>query len=730
MADVTSPRKRKRPSYLTEDFLESDSEEEAPTSKKKATEKEDYPCCFLCGTGIKTSGKCEITSKIGSSQHTFSEVLNKLFNKEKLPASLIEKDISKGFLCTSCTDLVGDLFRLQHELRGVKNDIVSTFKKAQKIEKRKSQVIETIAEETKVEADEPIKSKVIEESVKQPEKEKPVKEKPVKEKPVKEKPVKEKPAQEKPVKKKPVQVEEEEEIYIIETLKEKKGNKFLVKWENFPEEESTWEPKSSIPDYIVQFYEFDLTRLGTPAPSSVPVDESLDEEVFEVEKILKKRGKGKKIEYLVKWKNYDGPGDDTWEPANTLEAPEIIEMFESELKAIEESEKENELKAKKEKELKLEEEKAKQAEKAELESVTTPINDEVEPINKPVKEKAKKEVKPTKKSKPAPVEEDVYNVEALMEKKGSKYLVKWENWPADQNTWEPKSSIPAFIVEFYEADLTRLGKPAPSEQVVVAEDYEDFEDIDEDEFIVENILDKRSGKKGKTEYLIKWKNYDDNDENNTWEPINNIIEGYKSLIDAFEEKQIADANEQNSKLSSPTTKNIEATEELKEEFEPKPAKVEVPKKKKEPKPAKKAKKPAPVEEDVYIIESLIEKKGSKYLVKWENWPSDQNTWEPKASIPEFIIKFYEEDLTRLGTPAPTEAPVEELEEDYEVEKILEKRVVKKGKIEYMVQWKNFEDPADYTWEPTNNLEAVRDLIEKFEKDLEAKKDVSTIFNMG
>jgi len=702
MDDVTSPRKRKRPSYLTEDFLESEDEEEAPTYKKKATEEEEYPCCFLCGTGIKTSGKCEITSKIGSSQHTFSEVLKKLFSKEKLPASLIEKDTSNGLLCTSCTDLVGDLFRLQHELRGVKNDIVSTFKKAQKLEKRKSQVIEPITEETKVEADIPIKSKVVKESVKQPEKEK-------------------------PAKKKPVQVEPEEEVYIIESLKEKKGNKFLVKWENFPDEECTWEPKSSIPDYIVQFYECDLTRLGTPAPASVPVDESLDEEVFEVEKILKKRGKGKKIEYLVKWKNYDGPGDDTWEPANTLEAPEMIEMFESDLKATEEREKENELKAKKEKELKLKEEKAKQAEKEALENATTSINDEVEPISKPVKEKTKKEVKPTKKSKPAPVEEDVYNVEALMEKKGSKYLVKWENFPADQNTWEPKSSIPAYIVEFYEADLTRLGKPAPSEQVVVAEDYED---IDEDEFIVENILDKRSGKKGKTEYLIKWKNYDDNAENNTWEPVNNIVEGYKTLIDAFEEKLIADTKDKNSKLSSPKTKNIEATEELKEEIETKPAKVEVPKKKKEPKPAKKAKKPAPVEEDVYIIESLIEKKGSKYLVKWENWPSDQNTWEPKASIPEFIIKFYEEDLTRLGSPAPTEAPVEEPEEDYEVEKILEKRVVKKGKIEYMVQWKNFEDPADYTWEPTNNLEAVRDLIDKFEKDLEAKKDVSTIFNMG
>merc|ERR1712218_139799 len=59
-----------------------------------------------------------------------------------------------------------------------------------------------------------------------------------------------------------------------------------------------------------------------------------------------------------------------------------------------------------------------------------------------------------------------------------------------------------------------------------------------------------------------------------------------------------------------------------------------------------------VEEDVYNIESLVKKQGSKYLVKWENFPSDQNTWEPKSSIPKFILKFYEKDPSRLGKPAP------------------------------------------------------------------------------
>ena len=60
------------------------------------------------------------------------------------------------------------------------------------------------------------------------------------------------------------------------------------------------------------------------------------------------------------------------------------------------------------------------------------------------------------------------------------------------------------------------------------------------------------------------------------------------------------------------------------------------------------------------------------------------------------------------------------EDDYEVEKIMDKRVAKKGKVEYLVLWKNFDDPVDYTWEPVNNLEDVKDMVAKFEKEFEGK----------
>merc|ERR1719500_1609780 len=52
-------------------------------------------------------------------------------------------------------------------------------------------------------------------------------------------------------------------------------------------------------------------------------------------------------------------------------------------------------------------------------------------------------------------------------------------------------------------------------------------------------------------------------------------------------------------------------------------------------------------------------------------------------------------------------------EEYEVETIVSKRL-RKGKAEYLVKWKGWEDPDDNTWEPIGNLEC-HELIEDYEK---------------
>jgi len=310
--------------------------------------------------------------------------------------------------------------------------------------------------------------------------------------------------------------------------------------------------------------------------------------------------------------------------------------------------------------------------------------------------------KPEVKKKPS--KEDVYNIEALVEKKGSKYLVKWENFSKDQNTWEPKASIPKFILKFYEEDVTRLGMPAPSE-----ENQDVVGGTEEEEFIVEDILKKRITKKGKVEYLIKWQNYD-RPEDDTWEPANNIV-AYKHLIGEFEKKLTEKEKKEKNKVEKVNSQKLVETNEVdfqqgEEKKTKSPRKMTrepvdkisdihtikidakrnldggksreklqdtvdtTQKKKKEKIPStmtnieqvkksivvikanEKDTKPFKLQEDTYNIESLVKKSGSRYLVKWENYPADQNTWEPKTSIPIFVLKFYEEDLSRLGSPAP------------------------------------------------------------------------------
>ena len=145
--------------------------------------------------------------------------------------------------------------------------------------------------------------------------------------------------------------------------------------------------------------------------------------------------------------------------------------------------------------------------------------------------------------------------------------------------------------------------------------------MNEDEFIVEKILDKRIAKKGKVQYLIKWKNYN-NSEDNTWEPAENI-DGYKNLIEVYEKSLVVHQNRDNeiiepdhnvSSKNNKKAKSSKIEEEIKKITEPKGAKVDSPmKKNEEPKP-KKEKKPSQIQEDVYIIESLTKKNGSKYFV--------------------------------------------------------------------------------------------------------------------
>jgi hypothetical protein len=91
-------------------------------------------------------------------------------------------------------------------------------------------------------------------------------------------------------------------------------------------------------------------------------NEPVDEE-FTVEEILDKRVREGITEYYLSWKGY-GPGDNTWEPVNNLDCPELIAEFERVRKA-----KKNE---KKRKAVEEEKEAPKSTKKAKKEKRDTP----------------------------------------------------------------------------------------------------------------------------------------------------------------------------------------------------------------------------------------------------------------------------------------------------------------------------------------------------------------------
>jgi hypothetical protein len=109
------------------------------------------------------------------------------------------------------------------------------------------------------------------------------------------------------------------------------------------------------------------------------------------------------------------------------------------------------------------------------------------------------------------------------------------------------------------------------------------------------------------------------------------------------------------------------------------------------------------DDGVYYVEKILKKKRikgkEKYLVKWLNYNSSYNTWEPLANLDsakDLVDTFnYENSI-------------------YYVEKILDKKK-SKGKEVYLVKWQDY-DSAENTWEPVENLQTALNKVAEYENE--------------
>uniref|UniRef100_A0AC34FTD5 Uncharacterized protein n=1 Tax=Panagrolaimus sp. ES5 TaxID=591445 RepID=A0AC34FTD5_9BILA len=58
----------------------------------------------------------------------------------------------------------------------------------------------------------------------------------------------------------------------------------------------------------------------------------LETKVYEVEKILDKKGSGKNAEYLIHWRGFNDPKENTWVPVAKCNCPDLLAAFEADLK--------------------------------------------------------------------------------------------------------------------------------------------------------------------------------------------------------------------------------------------------------------------------------------------------------------------------------------------------------------------------------------------------------------
>jgi len=188
-----------------------------------------------------------------------------------------------------------------------------------------------------------------------------------------------------------------------------------------------------------------------------------------------------------------------------------------------------------------------------------------------------------------------------------------------------------------------MGKSKSDDETAVAEKDPNMSE-EEEEYIVEKILDKRT-RGGRVEYYLKWKGY--NEEDNTWEPVENL--DCPDLIAEFEEQRKRKKQENKAKEAekSGAERGEARTEGKADKSRKKSVANESEKKKKRNEDESKPRGFDRGLEPEKIIGATDASGELMFLIKWKD--SEEADLVPaklaNVKCPQVVIKFYEERLT-------------------------------------------------------------------------------------
>jgi len=560
----------------------------------------------------------------------------------------------------------------------------------------------------------------------------------------------------------------EEEMYIIEALLEKKGSKYLVKWENYDDSWNSWEPVAGIPPFIVKYYEENLGRLGSPIPNSClkencptkisgttnrkrkqESESALLIKSEDTKKLMKNTSrnspKNDESHYRKRTeikKNKTGSLSDAKNPCFSKElSKENFENNEPLMKSKRERKETAHIK-----EYRFSNDSnmlgidpaSEHIENSEPIMISKRVRKETPRIkeyrlsidnNKPcIENEISKEISENVMTH----KKEQIKIQEIREQRFQSDSKKPIN--SEEKNTEKNNAITSSERQLKETSLNKVNRQASNSRKACINDDRLKEKNGDNDFAIRSKDERNENSKeykmlndSKTAYSYE-ETPKQNNENN--DPVMKSKKEFKEIshtkdsgLSSDGKKSCSDEKSENNDPIIRSKRERKETSRIKEyrlsmtETKTTSAIQKLITKKKET--GKKASR-------MYIIEALLEKKGSQYLVKWEDYDKTHNSWEPESEIPSFITKYYEENLSRLGEPAP--APTQqsendsEDEDDIEVERILEKRTTRKGRVEYLVKWKTFDDIMETTWEPASNLKGqgmllIRQFERQFSKEI-------------